>query len=376
MRRPFVVVTILAALAAMVFGALRRESVYFAKLGAADLAGGRFPGAYLASSIYDVNVGPGVSHFLEKAAETADPTERLAYVELLRAGVVAGEPDIPIVTAEYERLLKDFPDSPLIHYRYGAYLLSVVQQKLRSSSEGQDAQERNLELADLLRRARTEMLESATVDPHNSLPLFEVAYSYWALGDVESAAEWLDRAVEAPEFDPGDDVVIGGSAKLLIEAGAPPLEGLITTYHVAQHAPSYLAGRMESMVSGLLSDRVRLQHVIGHEDFMHYLVGFEDLSVKLFETAEVLRQSQSGLVTAGYLWSKVSEEALRENDTALRGIARTQLAKASYRYVLLGADKQSLGLPPQHEFWTGAPVPWTAQRVWSGENFPADHALD
>lgn len=35
-----------------------------------------------------------------------------------------------------------------------------------------------------------------------------------------------------------------------------------------------------------------------------------------------------------------------------------------------------LGLPPQHEFWTGAPVPWTAQRVWSGENFPADHALD
>jgi len=35
-----------------------------------------------------------------------------------------------------------------------------------------------------------------------------------------------------------------------------------------------------------------------------------------------------------------------------------------------------LGLSPAHEFWSGEPRPWTAQRVWSGEDWPRDEALD
>lgn len=35
-----------------------------------------------------------------------------------------------------------------------------------------------------------------------------------------------------------------------------------------------------------------------------------------------------------------------------------------------------LGLSPAHDFWSGEPRPWTAQRVWSGEDWPRDEALD
>lgn len=34
-----------------------------------------------------------------------------------------------------------------------------------------------------------------------------------------------------------------------------------------------------------------------------------------------------------------------------------------------------LGLPPEHPFWSGADERWTSQRIWSGEDAPADHAL-
>ena len=34
-----------------------------------------------------------------------------------------------------------------------------------------------------------------------------------------------------------------------------------------------------------------------------------------------------------------------------------------------------LGLPPDDPFWTAPNEPWTQQRIWSGENVPADHAL-
>jgi hypothetical protein len=34
-----------------------------------------------------------------------------------------------------------------------------------------------------------------------------------------------------------------------------------------------------------------------------------------------------------------------------------------------------LGLPPTDEFWAGPAAKWTQQRIWSGENLPADHAL-
>jgi hypothetical protein len=35
-----------------------------------------------------------------------------------------------------------------------------------------------------------------------------------------------------------------------------------------------------------------------------------------------------------------------------------------------------LGLSPADPFWSAPPQHWTAQKVWSGENLPADHALD
>lgn len=34
-----------------------------------------------------------------------------------------------------------------------------------------------------------------------------------------------------------------------------------------------------------------------------------------------------------------------------------------------------LGLPAGNRFWSGAPKPWTSQRLWQGEDLPADHAL-
>jgi hypothetical protein len=34
-----------------------------------------------------------------------------------------------------------------------------------------------------------------------------------------------------------------------------------------------------------------------------------------------------------------------------------------------------LGLPPADPFWSAAPARWTAQKLWSGESLPADHAL-
>jgi hypothetical protein len=34
-----------------------------------------------------------------------------------------------------------------------------------------------------------------------------------------------------------------------------------------------------------------------------------------------------------------------------------------------------LGLPPQDPFWTAPAAPWTQQRIWSGEDVPAEHAL-
>jgi len=35
-----------------------------------------------------------------------------------------------------------------------------------------------------------------------------------------------------------------------------------------------------------------------------------------------------------------------------------------------------LGLPETDEFWSAPAQPWTAVKVWSGQNVPADHALD
>jgi hypothetical protein len=35
-----------------------------------------------------------------------------------------------------------------------------------------------------------------------------------------------------------------------------------------------------------------------------------------------------------------------------------------------------LGLPATDDFWSKPPVPWTAVKIWSGQNVPADHAVD
>lgn len=35
-----------------------------------------------------------------------------------------------------------------------------------------------------------------------------------------------------------------------------------------------------------------------------------------------------------------------------------------------------LGLPETDSFWSAPALPWTAVKVWSGQDFPADHALD
>ncbi len=34
-----------------------------------------------------------------------------------------------------------------------------------------------------------------------------------------------------------------------------------------------------------------------------------------------------------------------------------------------------LGLPPADEFWSAPAAKWTAQKIWAGENLPADHAM-
>ena len=42
---------------------------------------------------------------------------------------------------------------------------------------------------------------------------------------------------------------------------------------------------------------------------------------------------------------------------------------------LCAAGLLPLGLPPEADFWSGAPAPWTQQRIWAGENVQAEHAL-
>jgi hypothetical protein len=43
---------------------------------------------------------------------------------------------------------------------------------------------------------------------------------------------------------------------------------------------------------------------------------------------------------------------------------------------LCAAGLLPLGLPPMDEFWSAPAEHWTSQKIWSGENHPADHALN
>jgi len=54
-------------------------------------------------------------------------------------------------------------------------------------------------------------------------------------------------------------------------------------------------------------------------------------------------------------------------------LAETYISTGSL--YLCTAGLLPLGLPPADEFWSGAPARWTSQKLWAGENLPADHAL-
>lgn len=43
---------------------------------------------------------------------------------------------------------------------------------------------------------------------------------------------------------------------------------------------------------------------------------------------------------------------------------------------LCSAGLLPLGLPPGDEFWSAPAAKWTSQKLWSGENLPADHAIN
>jgi hypothetical protein len=42
---------------------------------------------------------------------------------------------------------------------------------------------------------------------------------------------------------------------------------------------------------------------------------------------------------------------------------------------LCAAGLLPLGLPPADEFWSAPAAKWTQQKIWSGEDVPADHAI-
>ena len=42
---------------------------------------------------------------------------------------------------------------------------------------------------------------------------------------------------------------------------------------------------------------------------------------------------------------------------------------------LCSAGLLPLGLPPEDEFWSAPAERWTSQKIWSGGNAPADHAI-
>lgn len=54
-------------------------------------------------------------------------------------------------------------------------------------------------------------------------------------------------------------------------------------------------------------------------------------------------------------------------------LAETYISTGSL--YLCSAALLPLGLPPANEFWSGPAARWTAQRLWSGESLPRDHAI-
>ena len=54
-------------------------------------------------------------------------------------------------------------------------------------------------------------------------------------------------------------------------------------------------------------------------------------------------------------------------------IAETYISTGSLYLCSVGL--LTLGLPETDPFWAGAPMDWTAKKIWGGQDFPADHAL-
>jgi hypothetical protein len=55
------------------------------------------------------------------------------------------------------------------------------------------------------------------------------------------------------------------------------------------------------------------------------------------------------------------------------GVGETYISTGSL--YLCAAGLLPLGLPPESEFWATPSAAWTAQKIWAGQNVPADHAL-
>jgi hypothetical protein len=55
------------------------------------------------------------------------------------------------------------------------------------------------------------------------------------------------------------------------------------------------------------------------------------------------------------------------------GIGETYISTGSLYLCSVGL--LPLGLPSSDPFWADPPADWTAKKIWSGQNFPADHAI-
>jgi len=349
-RPIFVVATGLALFLGVLVGALRNDARYYTRSALVDLSAGRAPGDYLASGIDKIDLSPALMWYAAPPAGK-DPVPALAVAEMEAAGVLSSEADPVAVSVRFQELLKQYPASPLVHYRYAAYLLSRVQVNEREmrglAPGGRRAQAIRASRAELVAEARRRLQAAGAIDPENSLIYYEMAYSHLALGDANAAFKWFARGAAASEFDAGDDVVLGAAARLVTEAKVPPLEARVAVYRVAESAPSFLAGRMETLAASLLSDAVIGDRARDRDAYVNYMAPFEDLSDKLFQTAAVLRQSQASLVTAGVTWRRISKDAALHADASLSGAARDALVRANYRYLLVGWRRQAAGFPAQ-----------------------------
>lgn len=344
------VILILVALAAAAVMAWSYDARFFARMGARDIVHGRLPAArHLASDALNPELAGTLGADFNGIA---DPAEALAAVEMEAAGVLSARPDPKVVAGHYRRLAERFPKDPAIRYRRGAHSLTCLQQKARdvlsarSTAADAAALARGYALEEAA-FAREEFAAAAALDGDNSLYYYETAYSYLVFGNIDEALIWCEKGRGAKGFNAYDGAVIAGAARLVTKSGIPPLEGLAATYAISQFSPSYMGARMEALVSGLLSRGVMDRLNLKEGRAIQYVRNFADVSEKLFQTADVIRQSQASFVTAGLAWRRIESEAELTSEGDLLAAARRHIAEASYRYVLVGYQRAGLGLMPQ-----------------------------